>query len=305
VDIENTSQEGLQDLLSLSESGSAETFIYHNEYAVTFHPKLYLFTGKQSARLIIGSNNLTEAGLFSNTEAGLQVDAGVDDALIVEARTALASWRDPSEGLAKKLDLIFLNDLITEGYVLSEANLRRRRQQSMAASHGLRHGGRRRKLFKSKSITVPPILRVAAAAPLATGAAMVGRVLLMRVRRASETERRTQVQFPIRLVTTQFFENVGEIRSSHDNRTHGLVQASARGKRNTIKVEIPEIEALADPVLRLERTATGIIYQAFDSGSVLGRPIMDSLRRGLLQIPPTTLLTVPTNPNSSTWYRFI
>src|SRR5207249_4975248 len=42
VDIENTSQEGLQDLLSLSASGTSDVFIYHNEYQVTFHPKLYL-----------------------------------------------------------------------------------------------------------------------------------------------------------------------------------------------------------------------------------------------------------------------
>src|SRR5579872_5739769 len=53
VDIENTSQEGLEDLLSLSGSGTTEIFIYHNEYAVTFHPKLYLFTNDDNARLIV------------------------------------------------------------------------------------------------------------------------------------------------------------------------------------------------------------------------------------------------------------
>lgn len=44
VDIENTSREGLQDLLSLDSRGHSETFIYHNEAATTFHPKLYLFS---------------------------------------------------------------------------------------------------------------------------------------------------------------------------------------------------------------------------------------------------------------------
>ena len=108
VDIENTSQEGLEDLLSLAESGTSETFIYHNESAVTFHPKLYLFSNVQRARLIVGSNNLTEAGLFTNTEAGLQIDAGIDDEVIRDTRISLASWRDPSENLAKPLDQTLL-----------------------------------------------------------------------------------------------------------------------------------------------------------------------------------------------------
>jgi hypothetical protein len=127
----------------------------------------------------------------------------------------------------------------------------------------------------------------------------------MRVRRASETARRTQVQFPIRLIRTRFFDQVGEITSAHDNRVHGLRPARARGGPNTIKVEIPEIDTINDPVLRLERTATPIVYQAFDSNSVLGRPIMEALRRGLNQRPPSTMLAVPANPANSTWYRFV
>src|SRR5208283_2600957 len=75
VDIENTSKEGLEDLLSLDAPGQCSTFFHHNESEVTFHPKLYLLAGVERARLIVGSNNLTESGLFTNTEAGLQIDA--------------------------------------------------------------------------------------------------------------------------------------------------------------------------------------------------------------------------------------
>src|SRR2546428_11322580 len=39
VDIENTSREGLTDLLAWQSEGAMETFIHHNEADTTFHPK--------------------------------------------------------------------------------------------------------------------------------------------------------------------------------------------------------------------------------------------------------------------------
>lgn len=56
VDIENTSAEGLRDLLSLQAAGNFETYIHHNEADTTFHPKVYLFCNDADARLIVGSN---------------------------------------------------------------------------------------------------------------------------------------------------------------------------------------------------------------------------------------------------------
>jgi len=120
VDIENTSKEGLKDLLSLQANGNIETYIHHNEAEMTFHPKVYLLQNEKEACLIVGSNNLTEAGLFVNTEAGLQLDATMKDPLIQDARTALASWRDTSTGFAKRLDNTLLDDLVSLGYVFSE-----------------------------------------------------------------------------------------------------------------------------------------------------------------------------------------
>lgn len=66
IDIENTSKEGLAGLLSLEQYGVSEIFVYHNEESgVTFHPKVYLFRNSSQVRLIVGSNNLTEGGLWS------------------------------------------------------------------------------------------------------------------------------------------------------------------------------------------------------------------------------------------------
>src|SRR5207247_1389494 len=98
IDIENTSKEGLEALLALTPHGDIQTVIRHNEHpSVTFHPKVYLFSNNARARLIVGSNNLTESGLFTNTEAGLQVDAGVTSAIVVQVRAAIDSWCDATE----------------------------------------------------------------------------------------------------------------------------------------------------------------------------------------------------------------
>ncbi len=102
IDIENTSKEGLEDLLALTSVGDCKTFIYHNEASSVFHPKVYLFSNDQKARLIVGSNNITEAGLFRNTEMGLQIDVSVKDPVMADIRSALASWQDESEGLAPR-----------------------------------------------------------------------------------------------------------------------------------------------------------------------------------------------------------
>jgi len=126
----------------------------------------------------------------------------------------------------------------------------------------------------------------------------------MRVRRASETARRTQIQLPIRIVRTEFFLSLPEVVSAHDGRSHQIVMAKARGGLNTIKVEIPEIEPMIDPVLRLERTPNAIIYQAYDASSVLGKPIRQALLNGFKMDPPRTFSTVA-DLSKATWWRFI
>ena len=298
VDIENTSAEGLKDFLSLQADGNIETYIHHNEAETTFHPKVYLLRNDANARLIVGSNNLTGTGLFVNTEAGLQLDAPLDDPLIRDARTALAAWRDPSTGLAKRLDATLLDDLVRLGYVFPEQELRKRRRASGDQSKAKRPAAGQA-LFKVQRYAVPPVRHAQVIA-----AQVPGTVLLMRVRRASESARRTQIQIPFRVVRTNFFSGINALVSAHDGRTHPLVQASARGGLNTVKTETPEIEPMVDPVLRLERTPTAIVYQAFDANSVLGNPIRQALLNGFEMSPPTSSSSIA-NLEKATWWRFI
>jgi hypothetical protein len=269
VDIENTSVEGLSDLLGLAEYGQIETFIHHNEnQEVVFHPKVYLLRNKDAARLIVGSNNLTRAGLYMNTEAALLLDSPLADAAVTEARAALADWRDTSTGIVRRLDNAMLGDLTKFGYVLSESQLRLRRQNSEEAREKITRQTAHR-LFQLRRVGRPASPKRRAAV---TGTP--GTILLMRVRRASATQRRTQVQVPIRLLrASDFFREGRKITSATDGRTHSFRDAEGSGGLNTIKLEIPEIADMADPVIRLQRRRTDIIYEAFDSASELGMPI--------------------------------
>ncbi len=117
IDLQNTTREGLQALLDLERYGRCETFVYHNEAGSIFHPKLYLFRNEEEARLIVGSNNITESGLYVNVEAGLEVDTTADAAVVAQVLDALSSWKDTNSRLAVRLDNDFLSSLVRQGYV--------------------------------------------------------------------------------------------------------------------------------------------------------------------------------------------
>lgn len=326
VDFENTTKEGLQALLSLQEHGAASIFVHHNEAGTIFHPKLYLFRSQERGLLIVGSNNVTEAGLFQNTEAGLELESAIDDPIIVSATNALDAWRDTSLGLSRELDSAFLAELVSNGYIKDEATMRAQEAAKQASSGSKSGGGR--KLFGTVSVTPPPRPPSASKAPLgsprgrkppvaATGATTTpapattaghtatGQVLLMRVRKAHVTNRPTQTQIPLKVAASPFFGGITMVNSVHSGNSHTVHPAKARGSINTLKLEIPEIRTMADPMVRFERTATGIQYEVYDGTTPQGRAIMQTLRDGLAMVPPTTTLTKPSSLPSSTWWRFI
>ena len=319
IDLENTTREGLQALLDLEQHGACQTYVYHNEANGVFHPKLYLWRNEEEARLIVGSNNLTQSGLYINVEAGLQVDVPVDDPVVAQTLDALSSWKSDEGGLAKRLDAALLAQLVAGGYVPSEAAARaaiRQRRTARPAQPGARLFGTRRFVPPA-----PPVVPAVASAPgqpqaqvppppvtpatptvgPAGGIAPAGTVLLMRLRKASVTDRPTQTQIPFRVVDT-FFLGAVAVRSAHDNVSHGIIAASARGGRNTIKLEIPEMRTFADPVARFERTPTGIVYETYDVGSPRGNQILQSLQTG--QQDGTTQHSIR-DLQRATWWRFI
>jgi HKD family nuclease len=318
IDLKSTTREGLQALLDLEQFGNSETFVYHNESGSIFHPKLYLFRNGQEARLIVGSNNLTQAGLFVNVEAGLQVDTRVTAPLVRQALDALATWKDTTSHLAFRLDATLLAKLMEDNYVIDERASREMIRQEQAQ----RTARNKPALFGNKRFSAPlvpgaiPVPRTpgkkavatdaaapakttakAVAQPIQTRTPSTGDTVIMRLRVA----RGTQTQIPMRLTST-FFANDRAVTSNRSGEVHGINVAMARGNPNTMKLELPETLNLRQPMARFERTPQGIVYDVYDLGTPSGNQIMAALEEG--RRDNTTQMTI-SNPQRATWWRFI
>lgn len=70
IDQRGTSKEALEALLNLD----INTKIYYTVSHIIFHPKIYIFEGEKICRIIVGSANLTQPGLFQNIEGSLMID---------------------------------------------------------------------------------------------------------------------------------------------------------------------------------------------------------------------------------------
>jgi HKD family nuclease len=90
IDEGGATRQGLQRALDLFD----QVYIYHDPSSRTYHPKLYLALGSTEAVLVVGSNNMTAGGLYSNYEAALlcYLDMAVeeDQTLI----TQVIAWFD-------------------------------------------------------------------------------------------------------------------------------------------------------------------------------------------------------------------
>ncbi|WP_065751057.1 phospholipase D family protein [Bradyrhizobium paxllaeri] len=93
---------------------------------VIFHPKLYLVRGRERARLIIGSANLTLAGLHYNIEAGMLLDfdlADVADKAEVDKIEMLfsASVTDYPRHIVKVGNIADLDELLAMKRLIDES----------------------------------------------------------------------------------------------------------------------------------------------------------------------------------------
>ena len=99
IDQEGTSKEALEEILNLN----INSYIFYQNEAPIFHPKIYLFEGDQEIKLIVGSSNLTGRGLFRNVESSLLIEFGITDTegttLLTTLKTyykALFDFSDPN-----------------------------------------------------------------------------------------------------------------------------------------------------------------------------------------------------------------
>jgi HKD family nuclease len=132
-----------QGLSKLFEYGGTLYAVDTGARGIIFHPKLYVVRGKATARMVIGSSNLTHGGLNNNIEASIMLHfdlASPTDRLLVE--TIEAQFADlPTEypeNILKVVTVAQLEDWQKSGRLVDEmAVLAPRPNSSVGGSSGI------------------------------------------------------------------------------------------------------------------------------------------------------------------------
>jgi hypothetical protein len=127
IDLGGTSREVLEELLRWN----CGVFVFHNPIPrATFHPKIYLFEGAASATLVVGSNNLTDGGFYTNYEAAIRHDFDLpeDEKEYKRISEPLLSFFNPGGVTVQKLTVQLISTLAARGQLATEAEARERRR---------------------------------------------------------------------------------------------------------------------------------------------------------------------------------
>lgn len=118
IDHKGTSYQALQYTLA----NFSEVYILHVDYS-TFHPKLYIFEGNNSATAYYGSSNLTSGGLETNFEGGVVFNFKFpeDRSFFDELCVSYTSLLSPTTNCCRQLDHKFLADLKANGLLMDES----------------------------------------------------------------------------------------------------------------------------------------------------------------------------------------
>ncbi len=124
VDLEGTSKEALEEILSLN----INSYIFYQKERPIFHPKIYLFEGEKDFKLIIGSSNLTHGGLFTNVESSMLIEFNSTDrdglALLSELKRYYGSLFDFSDSNLFKISASLIADFYSDGIIPDEVTRR-------------------------------------------------------------------------------------------------------------------------------------------------------------------------------------
>lgn len=131
VDDNGTSKEALEELLT----NKIETHIFHTQTTIIFHPKIFLFEGKNWIRLIVGSTNLTSSGLFVNIEGAVSLDFRPSDSqgnkIVNQIKSYFENLLNKTHPNIELLTSDFLETLVKRGLVKDEVNTRNKNNESI------------------------------------------------------------------------------------------------------------------------------------------------------------------------------
>ncbi len=136
VDMGGTSKEVLQEL----GAWSFQVFVFKNRKSgVTFHPKLYIVETPTMAEVFLGSNNLTDGGLYGNYEGAVRVSYQLpaDNEELEKAKTQLKKFIEPALPVGRLLDAEYLEKLLARRDIPDEAEVRKRRKAARGELDGI------------------------------------------------------------------------------------------------------------------------------------------------------------------------
>lgn len=157
VDLGGTSREVLEELLRWH----CEVSVFHNASPrATFHPKIYWFETSDQAAIIVGSNNMTEGGFFTNHEAAVrQIFALPQDQQEYEVAIAgFGQLVEPADGLVLPLTADLIHTLSERGVVPSEAAQRAARRRLIQSRSPRDTANMPPNPFSARIPKLPPLL---------------------------------------------------------------------------------------------------------------------------------------------------
>lgn len=153
IDQQNTTYDALLQLLKITD----EISVFHSEsVSQTFHIKCYWLSGDSKCWYAIGSNNLTAGGLFSNYELSSSSVLLGNEALKTNnvLENIYSTYTSAESVCCHKLDLEFLDKLISDGYVVKEIQ---QRKTLAEISKQNRSTERKNKLFGNEVFPAPAL----------------------------------------------------------------------------------------------------------------------------------------------------
>lgn len=155
VDQKGTSKEALEALLALE----IHAFVFYQPSNTIFHPKIYLFEGKEKSELIVGSSNLTTYGLFSNVEASVLVSVDnsndLERNIIEQVKAYFNQLFDYSDPNLQRLTQELINLLLEQEIIQTEAQ-RQEQQDKLEKSKKTDIENAIYQFFPKRSITKIP-----------------------------------------------------------------------------------------------------------------------------------------------------
>lgn len=314
LDFGSTSYEGLRHFLDLEKrSLDIETYVFHDENkSCTFHPKAFLFKNNSEARLLVGSNNMTGAGVGTNIELSMAVTRPLDDLDIQKAGRILQGWRnEESENRVRRLSQDFLERLREAGYVRTEEEIRSERAEADEA--GVVPS--REPLFGRSNTPPRKLNRTSLDILPGSEHPPSANELIMRVRPRRDG---TQLQISMRIYPL-FFNDVTDVVSAVSGQRQKIgisKRDSSRGRiPNTARFEAPELDGLQNPIAVFKwagEASEELVYQIYDANdNGEGASFYKRLREGISTTPETRLESLSkdytvlskSNIESAQWYR--